>query len=46
MSNKFLSSQGNNDIIGLLDYGDSIYAPTVCELSVGLAYSLMNTKIL
>ena len=28
----------------LLDYGDSIYAPTVCELTVALAYSLMNTS--
>ncbi|MBI28779.1 MAG: hypothetical protein CFH21_00880 [Alphaproteobacteria bacterium MarineAlpha5_Bin11] len=32
-----------NKIVGLLDYGDSIYAPTICELTVALAYALMNT---
>ena len=32
-----------NKITGLLDYGDSIFAPTVCELSVALAYTLMNS---
>ena len=31
-------------IIGLLDYGDAIYAPTICELSVALAYALMNSS--
>ena len=34
----------DNKIVGLLDYGDSIYAPTVCELTVALAYSLMNSS--
>ena len=34
----------NNDIVGLLDYGDSIYAPSICELTVALAYSLMNSS--
>ena len=27
----------NEKIIGLLDYGDAIYAPTICELSVAIA---------
>ena len=31
-------------IVGLLDYGDAIYAPTICELSVALAYALMNSN--
>jgi len=34
----------NEKIIGLLDYGDAIYAPTICELSVALAYALMNSS--
>ena len=33
----------NDNVVGLLDYGDSIYAPTICELTVALAYSLMNS---
>ena len=28
----------------MLDYGDCIFAPTVCELSVALAYTLMNSN--
>ena len=43
-ANNFNVISLNDNIIGLLDYGDTIYAPTVCELTVGLAYSLMNTN--
>ena len=44
--NKYISGivSSDNKIVGLLDYGDSIYAPTVCELTVALAYSLMNSS--
>ena len=31
-----------NKILGLLDYGDMIYAPTVNDLAVSLSYALMN----
>ena len=34
----------NNKINGLLDYGDSIYAPTINDLAICLSYSLMNNK--
>tara|TARA_Y100000590_G_scaffold273170_1_gene306677 strand:+ start:741 stop:1760 length:1020 start_codon:yes stop_codon:yes gene_type:complete len=43
-ANNFNIVVSKNEVIGLLDYGDSIYAPTVCELTVALAYSLMNTS--
>jgi 4-aminobutyrate aminotransferase-like enzyme/Ser/Thr protein kinase RdoA (MazF antagonist) len=29
-------------ICGLLDFGDSVYNPTVCELAIGLAYALLD----
>ena len=34
----------NNEINGLLDYGDSIYAPTINDLAICLSYALMNKK--
>ena len=34
----------NNKISGLLDYGDSIYAPVINDLSICLSYALMNNK--
>ena len=34
----------NNKIIGLLDYGDMIFAPTINDLAICLAYALMNKK--
>lgn len=43
-ANNYNVISSNNKIVGLLDYGDSIYAPTVCELAVALAYSLMNSS--
>ncbi len=33
-----------NNIVGLLDYGDMIFAPTINDLSISLAYALMNKK--
>ena len=41
-ANNYNIISSKNNIVGLLDYGDSIYAPTICELTVSLAYSLMN----
>ncbi len=41
-SNNYNIVVKKNKVVGLLDYGDVIYAPTICELSVALAYSLMN----
>ena len=41
-ANNYNIISSENKITGLLDYGDSIYAPTVCELTVALAYSLMK----
>ena len=29
-------------VVGLLDYGDMIYAPTINDLAVSLSYALMN----
>ena len=34
----------NNKVNGLLDYGDSIYAPTINDLAICLSYALMNNK--
>ena len=34
----------NNKINGLLDYGDSIYAPTINDLAICLSYALMNNN--
>ena len=31
-----------NTVIGLLDYGDMIYAPTINDLAISLSYALMN----
>ena len=31
-----------NKVLGLLDYGDMIYAPTINDLAVSLSYALMN----
>ena len=31
-----------NEVVGLLDYGDMIYAPTINDLAVALSYALMN----
>ena len=31
-----------NKVVGLLDYGDMIYAPTINDLAVSLSYALMN----
>tara|TARA_B100000029_G_C17602414_1_gene966274 strand:+ start:327 stop:2702 length:2376 start_codon:yes stop_codon:yes gene_type:complete len=33
-----------NKIIGLLDYGDMVFAPTINDLAVSLSYALMNQK--
>ena len=32
----------NNKVVGLLDYGDMIYAPTINDLAISLSYALMN----
>ena len=34
----------NNKINGLLDYGDSIYAPTINDLAICLSYTLMSNN--
>ena len=34
----------HNRVIGLLDYGDSIFSPTINDLSIGLAYALMKRE--
>ncbi len=34
----------NNKITGLLDYGDSIYAPSINDLAICLSYALMNNQ--
>ena len=34
----------NNKVNGLLDYGDSIYAPTINDLAICLSYALMNNN--
>ena len=34
----------NNKIIGLIDYGDMIFAPTINDLAIALAYALMNQQ--
>jgi len=34
----------NDKIIGLIDFGDSIYAPSINDLAIALSYALMNTK--
>ena len=31
-----------NNVCGLLDYGDSIYSPTINDLAICLSYALMN----
>ena len=31
-----------NKVLGLLDYGDMLYAPTINDLAVSLSYALMN----
>ncbi len=33
-----------NQISGLLDYGDMIYAPTINDLSISLSYALMSSE--
>jgi Ser/Thr protein kinase RdoA (MazF antagonist) len=33
---------GNGRVSGLLDFGDSCYNPTVCELAICLAYQMMD----
>jgi len=33
-----------NKIIGLIDFGDSIYAPSINDLAIGLSYALMSSK--
>ena len=38
---------GENDpfqrkAIGVIDFGDTLFAPTVCELAVGIAYAMMD----
>ena len=32
----------NNKLVGLIDYGDMIYAPTINDLAIALAYVLMK----
>ena len=32
----------NNKVVGLLDYGDMIYAPTINDLAISLSYALMK----
>ena len=34
----------NQNVVGLIDYGDMIYAPTINDLAICLAYALMNKK--
>ena len=33
-----------NNVCGLLDYGDSIYSPTINDLAICLSYALMNNN--
>ncbi len=35
---------GNGRVSGLLDFGDSCYNPTVCELAICLAYQMMDVS--
>jgi hydroxylysine kinase len=47
---QFIHGDGNPEnirmmdgrVIGLLDFGDSCYNPTVCELAICLAYQMMD----
>ena len=34
----------NDKIIGLIDFGDSIYAPSINDLSIALSYALMSSN--
>lgn len=36
------SDPANPTVGGLIDFGDMVYGPTVCELAIALAYILMN----
>lgn len=29
-------------VVGVIDFGDMVYAPTVCDLAVGLAYAMLD----
>ena len=33
---------GGDQVTGLLDFGDCIYNPTVCELAIALAYAMLD----
>jgi 4-aminobutyrate aminotransferase-like enzyme/Ser/Thr protein kinase RdoA (MazF antagonist) len=35
-------TQGERSIAGLLDFGDMLEAPTVCEVAVGIAYAMLG----
>ncbi|GAB4581503.1 MAG: hypothetical protein Fur0022_42500 [Anaerolineales bacterium] len=32
----------NDQISGLLDFGDALYNPRICELAIGIAYAILN----
>ncbi len=34
----------NEKIVGLIDFGDSIYAPSINDLAIALSYALMQSK--
>ena len=34
----------NHKIVGLIDFGDSIYAPSINDLAIALAYALMKSQ--
>ena len=34
----------NGHIVGLLDFGDCLFNPTVCELAIGLTYAMMHDE--
>ena len=39
-SNVLVDEKNNQDIIGLIDFGDALYAPLVCDVAVAAAYQL------
>ncbi|RMH00963.1 MAG: aminotransferase class III-fold pyridoxal phosphate-dependent enzyme [Chloroflexi bacterium] len=32
----------NGRVVGIIDFGDMVYAPTICELAIAIAYAILN----
>lgn len=43
--NVFVNPRSSNHIVGVIDFGDAVYAPLICEVAVAIAFQLTDDVV-